>query len=416
MKNFRTIAASAALMMLMLCLVACERDEPEEKGEYREVMIYCGLGYNNLSTYIRDNLEQLSLGNLPYASSDKAIVAFCHNTAPGGGYTVNNPPVLLQFCKRDGRNAVDTLKVYPSGMNSATAESLTSALTDIRELFPSRRYGMVFSSHSTGWTPVGYKAGDEGTSLWSTPADSPQEEFPLTKSLGSQFVGSSRNNLEMDIRDFAAAIPMKLDYIIFDSCLMGCVEAAWELRDVCDHLVFSPTEVLAEGFIYKTMPWYLLAGAKPDLMSVCKDYFDYYDSQSGTSRSATVTLLDCSGLERLAETFSWIVSAHREGFDNISRSNVQPYFYSSGSSTKDWFYDLRDAAREAGADATELSRLDAALNACIKYHAETEYFFKTPLERCCGLSTYLPSPTREELTSYYKGLGWNRAVGLVADE
>ncbi len=413
MKNFRTIASAA---LALLCLAACERSEPEKPGEYREVVIYCELGYNNLSSYIRDNLEQLRQGNVPYAMSDKAIVAFCHNTAPGGGYSAKNPPVLLQFCNRDGRNVIDTVKVYPSDMNSATAESVTSALMDIRELFPSKRYGMVFSSHSTGWTPVGYQAGDESVSLLNAPADEAQEEFPLTKSLGSQFIGSSRNNLEMDVRDFAAAIPMKLDYVIFDSCLMGCVEVAWELKDVCAKIVFSPTEVLAEGFIYKTMPWYLLSGGTADLVSVCKDYFDHYDSQSGSSRSATVTMLDCSGMERLAETFSWIVSAHREGFDNISRSNVQPYFYSSGSSTKDWFYDLRDAAREAGADATELSRLDAALDGCIKYHAETEYFFKTPLERCCGLSTYLPSPTRPELTAYYKGLGWNRAVGLVADK
>lgn len=404
-----------AATLTALSLLACERDTPLSRREYREVVIYLGLGYNNLSSRLRGNLEQLGEGNLPYSSSDKAIVAFCHNTSPGEGYTTANPPVLLQFCSRDGANVIDTLKVYPSDMRSASAESISEVLFDIRELFPSEAYGMIFSSHSTGWTPCGYQATEEGnTTTFSSEFPTP-EEFPLTKSLGSQFIGSYRNNLEMDLSDFASAIPMKLDYIIFDSCLMGGVEVAWELKDVCDKIVFSPAEVLAEGFVYKPMSWHLLARRSPDLKSICEDYFDYYNSQSGSSRSATITLLDCGGLERLAEVYSEIISCHREEFDSIDRSGVQPYFYSSGSSTKDWFYDIRDAARQAGASSGELSSLDAALADCIEYHAETECFFKTPLERCCGLSIFLPSSSRPKLTAAYKSTLWNRAVGLVED-
>lgn len=402
-------------VLLLLSLASCERDNPSATREYSKVVIYCGLGYNNLSASLRNNLEQLRQGNLPYSSSDKAIVAFCHNTAQGEGYTTANPPVLLQFCNRDGQNVIDTLKTYPSDMESSTAESITKVLFDIRELFPSRSYGMIFSSHSTGWTPCGYQATEEGVSIMSTSMDAQQEDFPLTKSLGSQYLGSYRNNLEIDLSEFAAAIPMKLEYIIFDSCLMGGVEVAWELKDVCDKIVFSPAEILAEGFVYKPFAWHLLALREPDLKSICEDYFNYYDAQSGSSRSATVTLLDCHGLEKLAQVYSGIIASHRDGFESIDRSKVQPYFYSAGSGTKDWFFDLRDAAVQAGAFSGELASLDAALADCIEYHAETDYFFKTPLERCCGLSTYLPSPSRPKLTAYYKGLGWNRAVGLVGE-
>ena len=403
-------AALAALSML-----ACERQDPDGMREYSKVVIYLGLGYNNLSSSLRGNLEQLSEGNLPYSSSDKAIVAFCHNTAPGGGYTTASPPVLLQFCNRDGQNVIDTLKTYPSDMKSASAESITEVLFDIMELFPSQSYGMIFSSHSTGWTPCGYQATEEGASIMSTATDARQEDFPLTKSLGSQFLGSSRNNLEIDLPDFASAIPMKLDYIIFDSCLMGGVEVAWALKDVCDKIVFSPTEILADGFVYKPLSWHLLAGRKPDLKSVCEDYFEYYNSQSGSYRSATITLLDCSGLERLAGVYSEIIAFHHEEFDNLDRSKVQPYFYSAGSGTKDWFYDIRDAAVQAGAFSGELASLEEALADCIEYHAETESFFKTPLERCCGLSMFLPSASRPKLTAAYKSTGWNRAVGLVRE-
>ena len=404
-----------AVALAALSMLACERQDPNATREYRDVVIYLGLGYNNLSSSLRANLEQFKEGNIPYSTADKAIVAFCHNTAPGEGYTAANPPVLLQFCNRNGVNIVDTLKIYPPEMKSASAESITEVLFDIRELFPSENYGMIFSSHSTGWTPCGYQGTDEGAFLLSEGQDTVQEEFPLTKSLGSQYLGSYRNNLEMDLRDFASAIPMRLDYIIFDSCLMGGVEVAWELKDVCDKIVFSPAEILAEGFVYKPLSWHLLAGRRPDLKSVCEDYFNYYNSQSGNSRSATITLLDCSGLEKLAEVYSEILAFHREEFDNLDRSKVQPYFYSSGSGTKDWFYDIRDAALQAGAFSGELSSLDEALADCIEYHAETDYFFKTPLERCCGLSMFLPSASRPKLSAAYKSLGWNRATGLVEE-
>ena len=61
----------------------------------------------------------------------------------------------------------------------------------------------------------------------------------------------------------------------------------------------------------------------------------------------------------------------------------------------------------------QLAPLDAALDAAILYHAETPAFFDLPLERCCGLSVYIPDPLRTKLNAFYRTLGWNRAVGLV---
>ena len=53
----------------------------------------------------------------------------------------------------------------------------------------------------------------------------------------------------IEIADLPGAIPMHLDFIIMDACLMGCVEVAYELRDKCDILIFSPTEILSSGIL-----------------------------------------------------------------------------------------------------------------------------------------------------------------------
>ena len=66
---------------------------------------------------------------------------------------------------------------------------------------------------------------------------------------------------EMNIEDFAAAIPMKMDYIIMDACLMGGIEVAYALKDKCDRIIFSQAEVIGDGLCeYDTMASRLLAG------------------------------------------------------------------------------------------------------------------------------------------------------------
>ena len=71
---------------------------------------------------------------------------------------------------------------------------------------------------------------------------------PITKTFGieqSLYGGT----LEMEITDLASAIPMHLKCIVFDACLLGGVEVAYELRNLCDKICFSSLRCLAEDTI-----------------------------------------------------------------------------------------------------------------------------------------------------------------------
>ncbi len=408
----------ALLITAILALLAasCTKEGPVAREVFDDVFIYCGLGYNNLSSALAADLTELSSGDVPYASQSSAVLAYCHNLSKSGGYSTPNAPVLIRLYRENGAVVRDTVKTYPSETVSASADAIGTMLSDIRSLYPSKRYGMLFSSHATGWIPPGYRAGSESSGIaFVAPASVDTEAgnglYPLTKSVGAQYYieNSKTYSEEIDLKDFAAAIPMHLDYLIFDACLMGGAEVAWELRDVCDRLVFSPTEIISDGMVYGSMLRHLLSGTRPDLEAVCEEYYEYYDSQSGSRRSASISLVDCSRISTVAELFAGIVASRREGFDNLDRSTVQPYFYDS----KKWYYDLRDAAKQAGASREELASLDRALAGCVLYHAETPSFFSTPLQRCCGLSIYLPSSAYPKLNAYYRSLGWNGATGLV---
>ncbi|MBP5635828.1 MAG: hypothetical protein J6W83_05530 [Bacteroidales bacterium] len=411
------------LLFVAVILVACNGFDRPYEGTYEKVLVYVGLGYNNLSGNLLKNLSDMQEGILPGVASNCAIVAFCHNTASNGDYSTVNPPRLVRVLRgSDGKPVLDTLKTYESMSLSPTKESLHEALLDVQKMFPSHSYGMLFSSHGTGWIPAGYQSGNEASSIRQralSSDDYPYSSFagvsgespwPETKAVGNQYILSAKNVRWLELADFVDAIPMRLDYLILDACLMGTVEVAWEFKDICRYFVASPTEILTDGMIYKTLSWDMLSGAQADLQTYCEEYFDYYNGQSGTRRAGTIALVDCSQLDALATAFRAIVDAHRDNmFDCLA--TVQRYFYSS--STYRFYYDLRDFADQLGATPGELAQLDAALAAAIPYHAETPAFFDLPLERCCGISVYIPDPLRTKLNSFYRTLGWNSATHLV---
>lgn len=397
------------LLLSALSAVSCNRDDFDYKGEYKQVFIYFGLGYNNLSNYLSTNLYEMCKGTVPGPASDRAIVAFCHNTASTGDYSTPNPPCLIRICRKDGATQLDTIKTYPADATSASTDMMYEVLSDIKVLFPSKTYGMLLSSHGTGWMPQGYKISDSGTFASSYSLEG-HNAYPLTKAIGAQFKGSSDNSTWIDVPYFAKAFPMKMEYIIFDTCLMGGVEVAYELKDVCHYLVASPAEVLVKGFIYESLSWNLLSGEEADLKKVCSEYYDFYLAQTGEHRSsATISLIDCTAIDGLAAACSEIYSAHRSELDTVDRTEVQAYFYDN----KRWYYDLRDLAKHIDATDAELRTLDAALAACVPYHAETEYFFDLQLNHCCGLSTYIPIEGKDALNNFYKNYSWNTATGFV---
>ena len=225
------------------------------------------------------------------------------------------------------------------------------------------------------------------------------------KSLGQDKDGS----VEMELKDFADAIPMHLDYILLDACLSGCVEVAYAFKDKADLIGFSQTEVLANGFDYTTLTNYLL-GSKTDPVGVCKAYFSFYDMQTGSNRSATISVVDLQRIDTLAQVCGKLFAKYHEQIRTLSAAGIQGYFRYD----RHYFYDLKDILVHAGITAQEEAELDRALEECLVYKAATDHFLSIDINTYCGLSMYLPSRGTPLLDSFYKeNIAWNAATGLV---
>lgn len=395
----------------------------------RKVLLLYSAGFNSISSYLKEDIDDLSKGWVPGSRrSDDVILVYSHQPSVRGKYAVKSSPVLFRlYSTSDGTVVRDTLAVYEPGTISSSATQFRDVLSYVKDEFPAKGYGLIFSSHATGYLPSGFytKPGSyvfnedvmrrRGLRMPAGPVPVPYVEIeddpslPAVKSIGQDVDGSL--SYEMDLRDFAEAIPMKLDYILFDACLMGGIETAYELSGKCDMVGFSQAEVLAEGFNYTTLAAHLLGNKpEPDPYSVCEDYFTQYDIQSGVYRSATISLVDCNSLEPLAEVCSRLFEKYSEQIQSINPSLVQRFYRSS----RHWFYDLQSILENAGITQAEEEELLSALDGCIIYKGATPSFMQEfDINTFSGFSMYLPSHGHSELDKYYKTLKWNQATGLV---
>ncbi len=296
----------------------------------------------------------------------------------------------------------------------------------MKSTFPAKSYGMVFSSHGSGWLPAGYYYSpygferDHGGSsrklskalnLYDIPqgtmADDPYAQ--MVRSIGQDEMYSG--DVEMDVTEFAEGIPFHLDYLLFDMCLSGGIEIAYALKDKADYLGISPAEVLAAGtYDYTKITQYLFKSPEADLQRLFKDSFDRYDKNTGDMRSSTVTLLRTNGLDNLATVCKALIDKYRNEIANAPARNIQGYFREN----RHYFYDLEDIFAKSGAAESDLAALRSAIDACIVYRAATPYFLGTfAINTYSGLSMYLPCAGTPLLDSYYKNEPWNKAVELV---
>lgn len=400
-----------------------------ENEDSRKVMLLYIAGYNDLQSYLQKNIDDLKEGWIPKANrTNDILLVYSHLSKSRSDLTTPTDPTLIRLYKNHKDEIItDTLVKYSQSSIAASASQLREVLTYIKDEFDAQSYGLVFSSHATGYLPAGYysKPGSyefhekmmyrpgrgERSGSTSVPYIERIHEpgRPMTKSIGQSVLNG--RSYEIELGEFANAIPMKLDYILFDACLMGGIEVAYELADKCDRIGFSQTEVLAQGFNYITLTTNLLFNRKAaDPEQVCRDYIDYYNAQQGVYRSATISMVDCNKLEPVAEICKELFSKYREGIENIYPSRVQQFYTGSHR----WFYDLESIMTEAGADDADMARLKEAIEECIIYKGWTPSFLNEfDIDTFSGFSMYLPKNGSKQLDLYYKTLKWNKATLLV---
>ena len=393
------------LVLSALCLTGCHCLEREIRE--RQVVLVYFAGNNSLAPEGEDDYELLKNAWLPRAKEKEKIVLVYH-------HFLDQTPVLLRLCQdRKGNIVEEIIMEYPYSTNSASAETLSTVLADAKEAWPAAHNGLILWSHASGFLPPGYYINPKEQAKVRTEESAGLPETDpyahMVKSGDVKSFGEDHGD-EMELGDLRKALSgTHFDYIVFDCCLMANVEVAYELRNCGDYLVFSPTEILSDGFPYESMIQPLFSLQPEEAMkNVCRSYMALYRAQTGVYCSATISLVRTADLPALAAACKPVFQNHQEQILTIDRSGIQPYFRYN----KHWFYDLDDFVGRVATDS-EYQAFHNALERTVIFKDATDAFLSIDITHYSGLSSYIPRPEYTVLNNYYKTLEWNRATGLV---
>lgn len=396
-------------ILLVIVLAACSNEIPEQqpaKRSGRTVLAY--LISNNAGTSLDNDLRNnvidmyTALGNMkesctllvfyrPYTGdtplSNPTLMSFYTD----GRGNVNNQPVLsgdnLTF---EAVCQIAQKKEYTMNSQIATDPAvMKEVFTDMQIVAPSDSYGLILGSHASGWM--------KGNSVQS-------------KAFGDD------DGYNIDIPDLAGVLKNsfseKLDFVLFDACMMGTAEVGYELKEVTSYCIASVMETPALGFPYKQVFSYLYS-ENIDYSAVCYEFISFNKVNNAWG---TCAVMNCSQMENLANAVKAKLSEWKDALSSVSMQNVQQY---GVGSYRYFSYDVLDFFRELGGksgvaeiDLNEaIASVQNALNEtviakeCIPNPSNSS--FRVDEARFCGIGMYIPKEVNDYVPDNISWNNWN---------
>lgn len=391
---FRRIAPVRFLSLCLLFSGSCTGEPapaPRPELPTRTVLVYLA-GDNDLGNI---SLTPELLREDWHHTDNKCLIYY---DAPQAA-----PKLYALTCERPGSTPVlETVAEYDEE-NSASPQVFGRVLSDVIREYPSDSYGLIFSSHGSGWLPSG---------TLSNP----------TRSIGAdRNPGTAGGSAEMEITDFAAAIPdRQLDFIVFEACLMSGVEVAYELRNKTDYILASSAELLVPGYapVYPAASHYLFdTGLEvPEALGKFADcYFGHMNALNGPYRSATQSVVCTRKMDALAALAAAIFGGPEVSADDAGPETLQ-HFDRPGSygdtPAEPRYFDFGEYLTRLAPERQ--AETNALLNSIVVWKAATPEFMTGyngfTIRTHSGLTTYIEQKAFPGLNAAYEKTAWWKAT------
>lgn len=400
------------LLAVLLVGVSCSSDDedadfvqpvkvvPGKPGQKltRTLIVYMG-GENSLAGFLREDSMEIAKG-LSAIGDDARVVVYIDDNKSS------------RLCVGTKTEPLQVTKVYDRNMGYTDVLDMTTVLTDIITTYPASTYGLVCSSHASGWPSA--------KTSQTVATQAPRRSYGIDN--GSR--ATTNTGQEMSITDLALVLAKMphFDYIFFDACFMQCIEVAYELRSVTDYVMASPAEIPGPGAPYHTMlP--AMCQVPADLKGMVDDYVDYYETGLAgfPYEGAEMSIIQTDGLKDLAAATAPHVLSLMSHHQTPVRSGIQRYCYLKDYSKYAEFYDMKNwffqslptEDYEAWCevfDRAVYARLSGQwysnLPTAIRYLADREH--------CGGVSAFIPSEQFENKHGLedYHAMAWYEASGM----
>ena len=334
MKQFKIL-----LSLLAICFAACGSDDPSPSPtppdppsptgqSERSVLIYMAANSDLARKGLFDaDFEEMKKGSKTINANQNLIV-YVNKSG-----TATEKPYLARL--KDGQ-VVDSTTV--EGSVSSDPAALEKALSHMCEKYPAKSYGLVLWGHANSWL-----------------IRSDSIVYAKTRAYG--YDESTSPDTYMNFPSMARAIKngmngSKLSYIFGDCCEIGCVEVAYELRNVADYLIASPAEIPGEGAYYEDLTD-LFDTSSNFYQKIIDKYWDFYfNAFVGSSRyyiynpgdlagySVPLVAIKTSELENLATATASLLSTISDKLQPTGTLDLSQVIYFSINNGMKLNYDM----------------------------------------------------------------------------
>lgn len=407
-------------ILIAICLLSgltsCHHDDdtPEDNTARRTVLVYMA-AENNLSRFATEDLEEMKTGSLKLAE-DQNLVIYVDKAG-----SLTTPYIV----RAKNGEMVDT--IFMKEALSADPTTLQDVIQYTREHFPAKSYGLLLWGHASGWL-VSTK-----DSISRTRGSSILEPKAYGGATGNNS-SSSSGNYWMNIVPMAKAIQNgmgsdHLSFIFGDCCSFGCLEVAYELRNVTDYVIGSPAEIPDMGAPFDLIVPDMFIETDNFYAKIIDHYFDYYldifknnpqyyNKKVGdlAGYSVPLAVVKTSGLDNLAYATSTLLGTIAEKVSTSGSLDLDKVMYYAISQKK-YSYDMYHVFKK-NTSAADFDTWKAAFLQAVPYRLfsmkwmteisslrnEMENFDATK-DDCGVVSMFFPS-------TYYNGTNpnWNKAI------
>lgn len=364
----------------------CASDTEDGYMVSRTVLIYISVD-NSLAGSVDDNFEQIKKGyDLGSGTSSNLLVYM------DKGERCSN---LYRIYKESGKVKDRIIHTY-NGIESSSVEGMSTVFRDVYAQYPASGYGLILSFHGAGWLP-------ENELLNSSKVN--REKYPTRGIMQS-------NEAYVDVKTIAKALDNApyMDFIIFDACLMGSAEVAYELRDKSSYMVASPTEVHAGGFPYNLLVKRIFMPGILDYKAICDDYVDSYLNKNiddERSKTATMSAINIKAIDDFRTFVQTITDKYKAEYNELNPLKVQPF----DRLTHKVFFDAQDLLYQLPLSNNEKTQLKRIMSNLVIYKRATPYFINLPIDKFSGVSLGYMKYQMKDLKSNYMDLKWNKKTG-----
>lgn len=290
---------------------------------------------------------------------------------------------IYTIVKENGSNKLKTVNYDISESNGGKqllmmdGGTLAGFIDYAKDQFPADKYSLVFWNHGSG-SLIGYGY------------DELIDEEDARTSMNLLTIQNALNH---------AGTP--LDFVGFDTCLMGNLETALAVKNVTGTLVASQELEPGDGWNYTWLKA-LSDNTSQDAHSIGKaivDSFNSFYKENVSSTGSSLSVTDVSKIDGVLSSLSTLMNTctgdlAAGGFNTVAQARDKTETFGSSDTKSDkyeYMTDIGDIAKELSAlHPAEAQAVESALKQTVVYSKTTDYDSEKERKNVNGLSVYYP--------------------------